>query len=158
MTTRKRTDYLVVHCTATPPDRDIGADEVDAMHKALGWSGIGYHAIIRRSGFIELGRPFSVVGAHVKGYNAVSVGVALVGGVNRHNEAEDNFTLEQYDTLYLLLKVLLLVYPGATVLGHRDLSPDSDGDGEVEPHEWLKVCPCFNAGAWFKARQRQTVA
>ena len=30
-------------------------------------------------------------------------------------------------------------------MGHRDLSPDTDGDGHVEPEEWLKFCPCFDA-------------
>jgi hypothetical protein len=28
--------------------------------------------------------------------------------------------------------------------GHRDWSPDLDHDGKVEPHEWLKMCPCFD--------------
>ena len=31
------------------------------------------------------------------------------------------------------------------VLGHRDTSPDLDGDGIVEPEEWTKMCPCFDA-------------
>jgi N-acetylmuramoyl-L-alanine amidase len=31
------------------------------------------------------------------------------------------------------------------VVGHRDLSPDLDKDGLVEPHEWMKQCPCFDA-------------
>ena len=29
------------------------------------------------------------------------------------------------------------------VLGHRDTSPDKDGNGIVERWEWLKECPCF---------------
>jgi N-acetylmuramoyl-L-alanine amidase len=29
------------------------------------------------------------------------------------------------------------------VCGHRDLSPDLNGDGEIEPEEWIKACPCF---------------
>ena len=28
---------------------------------------------------------------------------------------------------------------------HRDLSPDLNGNGEIEPEEWIKACPCFNA-------------
>ena len=27
--------------------------------------------------------------------------------------------------------------------GHRDLSPDLNGNGEIEPEEWIKACPCF---------------
>ena len=33
--------------------------------------------------------------------------------------------------------------------GHRDLSPDSNGNGEIEPEEWIKQCPCFEVKAEF---------
>jgi N-acetyl-anhydromuramyl-L-alanine amidase AmpD len=39
---------------------------------------------------------------------------------------------------------LKMQFPKAVVLGHRDLSPDKDGDGVVEKHEWVKACPCFD--------------
>ncbi len=42
-----------------------------------------------------------------------------------------------------LVKELLGKYPGAKVKGHRDYSPDSNGNGTVEPWEWIKACPCF---------------
>ncbi len=29
------------------------------------------------------------------------------------------------------------------ICGHRDLSPDLNGDGVIEPEEWIKECPCF---------------
>ena len=48
-----------------------------------------------------------------------------------------------------LVRDLLARYPGAQVVGHRDLSPDKDGDGVVERHEWLKDCPCFDVPAWW---------
>ena len=35
-------------------------------------------------------------------------------------------------------------YPGCKVCGHRDLSPDLNGNGEIEPEEWVKQCPCFD--------------
>ena len=40
---------------------------------------------------------------------------------------------------------LLKDYPGCRICGHRDLSPDLNGNGEIEPEEWIKACPCFNA-------------
>jgi N-acetyl-anhydromuramyl-L-alanine amidase AmpD len=50
------------------------------------------------------------------------------------------------------------------VLGHRDLSPDRDHDGVVEPFEWVKVCPCFDAAPEYgallgpvKARQQTRI-
>ena len=30
---------------------------------------------------------------------------------------------------------------------HRDLSPDLNGNGEIEPEEWIKACPCFEVKA-----------
>jgi hypothetical protein len=36
------------------------------------------------------------------------------------------------------------------VCGHRDLSPDLNGNGEIEPEEWIKQCPCFDVAKEFK--------
>ena len=36
------------------------------------------------------------------------------------------------------------------VCGHRDLSPDLNGNGEIEPEEWIKQCPCFEVAKEFK--------
>lgn len=145
---RRRTDYIVIHCSATPPHSDIGADEIDEWHKQRGWSGIGYHAVIRRDGEVEFGRHFDEPGAHVKGQNYRSVGVCMVGGVDADGKSENNFTEEQWESLALLVATLERAYPNADVLGHRDLSPDLDGDGVIEQHEWLKDCPSFDVREW----------
>ncbi|MDY5354364.1 MAG: N-acetylmuramoyl-L-alanine amidase, partial [Bacteroides pyogenes] len=34
----------------------------------------------------------------------------------------------------------------------RDLSPDLDGNGEIEPEEWIKACPCFDAATRWNER------
>ena len=56
---------------------------------------------------------------------------------------EDTRTEWQRHSLRVLVRTLLLDYPDARVAGHRDLSPDLNGNGEVEPMEWTKQCPCF---------------
>jgi N-acetyl-anhydromuramyl-L-alanine amidase AmpD len=68
----------------------------------------------------------------------------MVGGVDADGEAVDNFTSDQFDSLDFIVGVLERAYPDAEVCGHRDLSPDADGDGVVEKHEWLKDCPSFS--------------
>jgi N-acetylmuramoyl-L-alanine amidase len=73
--------HIVMHCTATPGTADIGAAEVNRWHLQRGWSGIGYHFVIRRNGTVEAGRPIEKKGAHVAGFNAKSVGISLAGGV-----------------------------------------------------------------------------
>jgi len=148
--TRRQTKYIVVHCSATNPINDIGADEIDQWHRQRGWNGIGYHAVIRRGGLVEFGRHFNDPGAHVKGHNFQSVGVCVVGGIDAGGNSEDNFTDAQYTSLYDVLRMLKQAYPAAEVLGHRDLSPDVDGDGVVEEHEWLKDCPCFDVRSWWR--------
>ena len=54
------------------------------------------------------------------------------------------------DNQWALGKNLLEVFPGCRVCGHRDLSPDRNGNGEIEPEEWMKACPCFDAEQEFK--------
>ena len=50
--------YIVVHCSYTPEQMDIGAD-IDRWHREKGWMMIGYHKVIRRDGTIEDGRPLN---------------------------------------------------------------------------------------------------
>jgi len=144
MRDREKTEYFAVHCSATPPDRDIGRAAIDRMHRRRGWSMIGYHLIIRRNGRVEPGRPLYAQGAHVRGFNDVAIGVCLIGGVNTAGDPEDNFTAQQFDSLRGVLDFLWLIWPEAEARGHRDFSPDLDGDGKIEAHEWLKMCPCFD--------------
>ncbi len=152
MAIRSRTDLIVLHVSATPPSLDIGAREIDGMHKARGWKGIGYAYVIRRNGAVEKGRPDNQVGAHVEGWNSVSLGICVVGGVDARGKAENNGTPEQYAALERLLQDLLKRYPHAAVCGHRDLSPDGDRDGVIEPHEFIKECPCFDAIPWARSK------
>ena len=143
--------YLVVHCSATRATQDIGRKEIEAMHRRKGWRTIGYHYVVRRDGTVEAGRPESEPGAHVLGDNGHSIGIVMVGGVKADGvSAETNFTVDQYIALRATLLKLLQRYPNATVVGHRDLSPDRNGNGRVEKGEWVKACPTFDAGAWFK--------
>jgi N-acetylmuramoyl-L-alanine amidase len=154
MATRSRTDYLVVHCSATPASHDIGAVEIRAWHRAQGWSDFGYLLVIRRDGRLESGRDVHAIGSHVKGYNDRSLGICLVGGCNEKMAPEDNFTDDQLRVLAIVLDIYLDFWPKAEVLGHRDLSPDKDGDGTVEPEEWLKACPSFDVREWWKSNGR----
>ena len=42
------------------------------MHLNFGWDGIGYHKVIDQ-GYVFDGRPEYWVGAHVKGFNEISL-------------------------------------------------------------------------------------
>ena len=131
---RPFTDRIVIHCSATPPMRDIGRVEIDQWHKARGWAGIGYHFIIRRDGTLEYGREVTKVGAHAKGHNARSIAVCLVGGVDADGKPEANFTDKQWVALERIVAALRLVWPAAEVIGHNEVA--------------RKACPSFDVQGW----------
>jgi len=137
---------ITIHCTATKPSFNCGADVIDQMHKARGWSMIGYHYVIRRNGMIEEGRPESRQGAGVRGHNSNNLHISWEGGLNEETgKPEDNRTDEQKIALVSLIRDITARYSIEDIRGHRDYSPDLDGDGVIESFEWLKACPCFNA-------------
>lgn len=140
---------IVVHCSATFPHQPCDAAIIDEWHKAKGWIGIGYHAVIRTDGVLESGRDIDAVGAHAYGHNRDSIGICLVGGLDNTRQPANTFNQKQLTTLRAYLDTLHSMFPNALILGHRDLSPDVDGDGVIEEWEWLKSCPCFDVEEWY---------
>jgi N-acetyl-anhydromuramyl-L-alanine amidase AmpD len=134
-------NLIVIHCAATPPDADIGREEIHQWHLARGWSGIGYHFVIRRNGDIEIGRDMERVGAHAQGHNSDSLGLCMVGGIDTYGNPEDNFTDAQYEALLSLVLALQIRHPQAKVLGHRDLPGVQ------------KACPSIDAIAWWAQKK-----
>jgi len=133
-------DTIIVHCSATPPDMDIGVRDIRKWHiEGNGWSDIGYHYVIRRDGRIGDGRPVGKVGAHAKGHNKTSIGICLVGGINDAGLADANFTIEQYNSLRTLINYLTREFDIGKVIGHRDVSE--------------KECPCFSVQGLMRIKE-----
>lgn len=133
--------HIVIHCAATPNGRDVKVAEIEKMHLASPIIGrMGYHYVIELDGSLHEGCPVGTMGVHVKGNNKGSIGICLIG--------TNQFTEAQWVTLRDIVNALQLQHPGADVYGHRDYSPDLDGDGVVEPHEWFKICPGFDVSEW----------
>ena len=74
----RKISLIVIHCSATRVDRDFTAKDVDTAHRFRGFSCWGYHYYIRKSGQIEPMRDEDTVGAHARGFNAISLGVVLL--------------------------------------------------------------------------------
>lgn len=150
----RRINKIVVHCTATREGQVVSVPEITRWHKAQGYNTIGYHRVILLNGSRASGRVEEAIGSHVRGHNSDSIGIVYVGGLASNGVTpKDTRTEQQKDALLAELKDLAYRYPGAIITGHRDLSPDKDGDGIVEPHEWLKACPCFDAPAAYRHLQ-----
>ena len=141
----REVNLIVVHCSATRVDRDITARDIDSFHRVCGFSSWGYHYYVRKDGSIEKMRDESEPGAHAYGHNRDSIGLCYEGGLDVNGRPADTRTAAQKCTLVALLRSLRADYPGARVVGHRDLSPDVNGNGRVDKWERTKECPCFDA-------------
>lgn len=137
-----------MHCTATAQDASVEA--IKRGFAAQGWRNPGYHYIVDREGWTTQLLALNLVANGVKGYNEDSVHVAWIGGIDANGKGVDNRTDEQKEELRCLLKRLRRQYPTAQILGHRDISPDRNGNGVVDPWERIKECPCFDAITEYK--------
>ena len=120
LSTRKKTDMIVIHHTGNPTDDDLNAKALNTSHKAQGWTCIGYHYVIRKDGSIEQGRPHWTVGAHAYGENNHTIGIHVCGNFNLAKP-----TTAQIESLAMLLANVCYEYglpiDKDHVVGHRDL-------------------------------------
>lgn len=151
-------DDITIHASATYMDQDIDIEDVRKWHTdpkphGNGWSDVGYHFFIKLDGTIQKGRSTLVPGAHVAGHNTGNLGICLAGGLDPDGKPAFTFTEAQMLSLKTLVEGLLDYYglPKERVCGHRDWSPDLNGDGIISPNEFMKDCPCFDVKEWVKA-------
>ncbi len=122
---------IIIHCT----DSDWGnVAVIDYWHRQRGWDGIGYHFLITNAypdyedlksrkpnlaydGMILEGRPVEKMGAHTRGHNLDSIGIALVG--------KDVFSKAQIYSLVKLVKLLINQFGLSIndVYGHYEFNP-----------------------------------
>lgn len=127
---------LVIHCSATPVTMDIGVKEIREWHTSepRNWSDIGYHYVIRLDGTLERARPLYKSGAHARGHNSNSIGICVVGGVDKDMNPKNTMNKEQEEMLIELLDNLDWAYNDLDIKGHNELSN--------------KACPSFDVQDW----------
>ena len=139
---------IFIHCTAGSQKQTVA--DLRAEFKRKGWKNPGYHYVISPDGAITQLLDEQQVSNGVKGYNQTSINVAYIGGIDSNGKAIDNRTEAQKASLIRLLKELRGRYPRAQILGHRDISPDTNHNGKVDSWERIKECPCFDAMIEYK--------
>jgi len=120
---------IIYHCTDTPNFKRCTVDTIRGWHMKRGFEDIGYHYIIYPSGAIMSGRPVRLAGAHCKGQNKDSIGVALVG--------RDDFNSEQIASANKIKNILENIFGELEVFGHRDFNKN-------------KSCPGFDVKSTIK--------
>ena len=144
----RKIERIFVHCTAGNQKQTVA--DLLAVFKSMGFRSPGYHYVVLADGSVRQLLDEQFVSNGVKGYNLTSVNVAYTGGIDAQGKAVDNRTEAQKTSLRKLLKELRGRYPKAVILGHRDISPDTNGNGRIDPWERIKECPCFDAKEEYK--------
>ena len=138
----RKIERIFIHCTAGSQKQTIA--DLRAEFKRKSWTNPGYHYVIPPDGTVTQLLDEQQVSNGVKGYNQTSINVAYIGGIDSTGKAVDNRTDAQKTALRQIVSVLKNRYPDAEVLGHRDISPDTNHNGIVDPWERIKECPCFD--------------
>ncbi len=154
--------YLVIHCTATPEGRDVTSADIRRMHLSpksaggRGWKQVGYTDLFRLDGTVERlvdnnedasVDPWEITNG-AKGYNSISRHIVYAGGCDRNGKPKDTRTAAQKRAMEAYVKDFHQRFPDVKIIGHRDLSPDLNGNGRIEPFEWMKACPSFEVSDW----------
>lgn len=168
----RRILYFIVHCTAG--FGDVHSIErfwrLPANQGGAGWArSKGYNAIVDLQGkkhylhdpIVNIGgykdhaiaRTWETVTNGVRGFNANAINISYIGGVDRNNVrvAKDTRTPEQKQAIIELLHEaydFVGQYQDVSdiiIQGHRDFSPDLNGNGVIDAWERIKECPSFDA-------------
>nr|DAE47070.1 MAG TPA: endodeoxyribonuclease I [Caudoviricetes sp.] len=127
----RKINKIIIHCSATPEEREHTVADITAWHKQRGFATIGYHFVIYLDGTIHEGRPIEMQGSHTLGQNAHSIGICYIGGVAKDGRTpKDTRTPAQKKALIELVAELKEKYPEATIHGHNEFAN--------------KACPSFN--------------
>lgn len=157
--------YLVIHCTATPEGREVTGANIRRWHTSpvsaggRGWKQVGYTDLFKLDGTVErLANnnedanvdPWEITNG-AKGYNSVSRHIVYAGGTDKNGKAKDTRTDAQKKAMKEYVLDFHRRFPDVKILGHRELSPDKNGNGIIEPSEWIKACPSFEVSEWLKS-------
>lgn len=147
----RKINKIIVHCSATRPEwmaKSLPSEQLQEIRRwhvdGNGWSDIGYHAYISRTGDVLQARPMERSGAHTKDHNADSIGVCLAGGFGSSSEdrAVDHYTPEQLAALWQFVKDARGMYgPHISVHGHNEYAN--------------KACPGFPVSRWMAGQSIQ---
>lgn len=117
MSTRKATQRIILHHADA---KNCSAEDIHRWHLNNGWSGAGYHFLVRKDGKVYRLRPEDKVGAHAYGSNYNSIGVCFEG-----NYMEEDMPEVQKQAGKELVVYLKNKYKISTVQKHKDVCATS---------------------------------
>ena len=127
-------ERLVIHCTATPPGREVSAADIRRWHTAIHLDGSVERLVPNNED--RTVDPWEITNG-ARGYNATSRHIAYAGGVAADGTTPcDTRTPQQKSALEHYVRDFVARFPGAAVVGHNELA--------------AKACPSFDVQAWLR--------
>jgi N-acetylmuramoyl-L-alanine amidase len=148
---KNRLRYLVIHCSATPEDRDFTIEDIRRWHTApksqggRGWKQVGYSDVIYRDGTVVNMVPYDEdakvdpweITNGVTGVNSNSRHIVYIGGTDKAGKPKDTRTAEQIEDLKIYCKNAIRLWPGIQIAGHNQFAN--------------KACPSFDVPTWLRS-------
>nr|DAQ79338.1 MAG TPA: endodeoxyribonuclease I [Caudoviricetes sp.] len=141
--------YLVIHCTATPEEREVSAADIRRWHTSpapagRGWKQVGYTDLFHLDGRVERlvsnnedGNvdPWEITNG-ATGYNGISRHVVYAGGCDANMQPKDTRTAAQREALKRYVLDFHSKHPDVRIVGHNQLA--------------AKACPSFDVPRWLE--------
>ncbi len=123
---KRKVDRVFIHCSASDNPKHDNTETIRKWHLERGFSDIGYHYYINKSGQVYVGRPLEKIPAAQTGHNTGTIAICLGGLV------KERFTSQQFEALKKLCNEINIAYNrGVTFHGHCEVNRG-------------KTCPVFD--------------
>lgn len=133
MNLSNKPNTIFLHHTAiSKPGTTVPVTYIHQLHLNNGWAGIGYHYYVTKDGTIFRGRPENAIGAHVKGHNVNSLGIAAEGMYDTEIMPE-----VQKKAIIKLGRYLRKKYKINKIYGHRE-KRNTDCPGKNYPLDEIR--------------------
>lgn len=113
LTNRNSTNRIIIHHAEAS---NCTAQDIHQWHLNNGWSGAGYHFLVRKDGTVYRLRPEGKVGAHASGSNADSIGICFEGSYMTETMPQAQINAGKELVVYLKQK-----YGISKVQAHREV-------------------------------------
>ena len=146
---KKKLEFLVIHCTATPAGREVSGADIRRWHTdpppvGRGWTQVGSTRLYHINGGVEQLVPNNEDGYvdpweitnGAEGHNAVCQHIVYAGGMDPSNTRPmDSRSLAQKESMRRDVLALHTRFPKVKIVGHNHF--DSG-----------KACPSFDVEGW----------
>lgn len=150
----RKINKIFIHCSAGHGDlASVERWWFTPKPNGMGWMTGGYHFWVDYDGTITQLYSVDEITNGVGGHNKESIHICYRGGVEKGNVkvSKDTRTPDQEAGILLAIREIFhqlkphQSLQGIQILGHRDISPDKNLNGKLDPNERIKDCPSFDA-------------